>query len=230
MKPDDLDFSDECELQEWLKQQFRSYGWKAIRETSPAGTDYRADLIVHHDNWGWIGIECKYMSSPRNGKKVGEAIEQILYKYRGERYPIADQQIDLWALCPYIENVPVTGINQTIRETLCHLGIGILWPGDMMKIDFSYSSSDTKILLGDEEGEQYGDRDRIREMVQKKIFTDDNNLGTCQYDASGAGCHADAVDTVTVGSYEVALCKHHIHDYEIDMWSLEKQARSSVNQ
>lgn len=224
---DDLDFEDEKELQSWLKEEFLSYGWEAYREVSPKGTDYRADLIVYHENWGYIGIECKYMSSPRNGKKVGEAIEQIVAKYRSERYLYGDQ-VDLWAFCPYIENVPVTGINQTIREILCHFGIAILWPGDRMKIDFAYSSSDTKILLGDEDGEHYGDRERIRSMVQKKMgLLDRPTPDSCQYDAGSHGCDSEAAGTVVHNSYEIKLCQHHLERYEKEMAEDEKTAFNS---
>lgn len=230
MNSNTLDFDNEKELQKWLRQEFVSYGWDAHREVSPIGSDYRADLVVYHENWGWIGIECKYMSSPRNGKKVGEAIEQIVWKYRGERY-MYGEQIDLWAFCPYIENVPMTGINQTIREVLCHFGIAIMWPSDRMKIDFAYSSSDTKILLGDENGEEYGDRDRINSMVRKKMeMLEDSKERICQYDAPSHGCDSESAGTVSFDGYKLHLCEHHLRQFEKKMAARESERRPSENE
>jgi len=218
MPVSELDFSNEDEFQEWLQRRFRSHGWEAFREVSPSGTEYRADLLVHHDNWGWIGIECKYMTSPRNGKKVGEAIEQILTKYRGEEYPPATEEVDLWAMSPYFskDGGSTIGINQTIREVLCHFGIAVLWPHNRsMKIDFAYSSSETKILLGDESGSEYGDIERIREMVSKKKEPFQSESETrCQWDRSVNGCSAKASGSVTMNGCKVHLCKYHIRRLE----------------
>jgi len=226
----ELDFSNEDEFQEWLQHTFRSHGWKAFREVSPSGTDYRADLLVHHDNWGWIGIECKYMSSPRNGKKVGEAIEQIVTKYRGEEYPPGTGEVDLWAMAPYFskDGGSTTGITQTIREVLCHFGIAVLWPQERsMKIDFAYSSSETKILLGDERGRDYGDIERIRAMVSKKRDAfEPETTKQCQWDRSVNGCSAEASDSITMNGCEVHLCKHHIRRLEREEHEREKRKQS----
>jgi len=225
----ELEFADERAYQKWLKEQFLKHGWEAHREISPKGTDFRADLIVYHENWDWIGIECKYMSSPRNGKKVGEALQQILKQYRGETY-LGDKQIDLWVMSPYMENSDhrTIGINQTIREVLCHFGIGILWPYEgHMKLDFAYSHSDTKIMLGDETGQDYGDIDRIREMVAKKMDeTTVDEKRQCQYSNSIHGCSAEAVATVTHDGYEIHRWQHHLRRYERQEFERAKKQRS----
>ena len=212
----DPDFDDEAELQEWLQSQFRYHGWAAQREVSPRRSNVRADLLVTHESWGTIGIECKYLSSNRNGKKIGEAIEQILWKYRGRRYN-GDRRVDLWAVCPYIKKRydGTRGNRQTIREILCHLGIGIIWPYTPIKIDFAYSSSETKIQLGDESGTRYGDRERIEKMVEKKQGSHEPvREDHCQYSGSVKGCTAPVEDVIEINNYEVRLCKHHLREIE----------------
>jgi hypothetical protein len=223
----ELDFSNEDQFQEWLQHIFRSHGWKAFREVSPAATNYRADLLVHHESCGWIGIECKYMSSPRCGSKVGEAIEQIITKYRGEVYPHTTGPVDLWAMAPYYYKDEGYGPdpNTTTREVLCHFGIATIWPRKKgMKIDFAYSSSETKIVLGHETG-SYGDIERIREMVSKKkqAFEPDNTK-QCQWNKSVNGCSVEASDSITTNGCEVHLCKYHIQRLERHLYERQKQS------
>jgi len=227
-----LDFTDESELQFWLKKQFRKHGWDAYREVTPKGTQYSADLIVHHDNYGWIGIECKHMNSLRSGSYVGRAVDQILFQYRGETYPKGAGEIDFWAVCPYTEtDRREIGATQTIRELLCHFGIGILWPSEKsqyMKLDFAYSDSDTKIQIGTPESDEYGDIERISEMVSKKMVEASDDLGVCQRNTDGYGCSAPAVATVEFGDYEIHLCEHHYKSFERGLWEEQKEASTLV--
>jgi len=98
----------EDELQEWLKDAFEEAGWTAIREVSPHSSDYRADLIVEHDRFGWFGIETKFIGTGRGLTNIAKAHHQIIQKYRGRRY--IGEKIDLWCVCPYLQNA------NTIRE------------------------------------------------------------------------------------------------------------------
>jgi len=225
----DLDFDDEDDLKDWLKKKLENNGWKVRREISPKGSQVRADLLIKHEKIGWIGIEAKYLTSLRNGKKIGEALDQILYKYRGEDYLTAGE-IDLWAVSPYVENINQTGIKQSIREILCHFGIAILWPHhpDLM-IDFAYSDRDTKIMGTDPLDDHYGDIERIREMVDKKISLDGGPVGVCQRNTDGYGCTAPAFETVTTGKYEIKLCKHHLREYDQNSWKQIKSTRNGKN-
>lgn len=89
----------EDELQQWLETTFETVGWTAIREVSPHSSNHRADLIVRHDNYGWVGIETKYIKD--DVQKLPEAHHQIIQKYRNRRY--IGERIELWAVCPYVE-------------------------------------------------------------------------------------------------------------------------------
>jgi hypothetical protein len=91
----------EDELQEWLEAAFEDAGWTAIREVSPVRSNYRADLIVQHDDYGWLGIETKYIGSSQGPIDMAEAHYQIVGKYRGRKY--INNRIDLWLVCPYIK-------------------------------------------------------------------------------------------------------------------------------
>jgi len=70
------EFEDEHDFRDWLEQQFIDDGWYTKTEVSPTSSADRADLIIRNQEYGSIGIECKYMPSPKAGKKVGEALEQ----------------------------------------------------------------------------------------------------------------------------------------------------------
>jgi len=91
----------EDELQSWLESAFEAAGWTAIREVRPHSSDYRADLIVQHDRFGWFGIETKYIGSNAGAVDMAKAHHQITQKYRGKKY--IGNKIDLWCVCPYIK-------------------------------------------------------------------------------------------------------------------------------
>lgn len=167
------DFSCEDEMQEWLENEFESAGWTAIREVKPHHSRCRADLIAQHDEYGWIGVECKYMSSPRNGRKVGEAIDQIVNKYRGRKY--VGNRIDLWAFCPYYyKDDARKQPQQTIRELLCYFGIGVIeLDKSGLIINFDHSDRDKKIKVSQltdwDDGREYGSIDAIQTAVEPKL-------------------------------------------------------------
>jgi len=129
----------EDELQEWLESAFEESGWTAIREASPHFSDYRADLIVQHDNYGWFGIETKYIGSSQGPIDMAKAHHQIVNQYRGKKY--VGNRIDLWLVCPYVKystaedmREPVPGEDswrsskkeqiQQMRQFFQHSGIG----------------------------------------------------------------------------------------------------------
>jgi len=170
----------EEELQSWLESYFESQGWTAIREVSPHNSSVRADLIVNHDKYGWIGIEAKYFKRD-GGAKIAHAHHQIINKYRGKKY--LGEKIELWAICPYfygINRPSGLGANQQrlrcrlIREMFCKHGLGYIGldtRNDLL-IDFAYSRPIAKIPVNlDEESRHYENVDivEITESVEKKI-------------------------------------------------------------
>jgi hypothetical protein len=221
------EFEDEHDFRDWLEQQFIDDGWYTKTEVSPTSSADRADLIIRNQEYGSIGIECKYMPSPKAGKKVGEALEQIVQKYRGKTYGC--HTVDLWAFAPYFYKGASTA-TQTIRELLCHFGIGVIWTHKPhLKVDFAYSDSDTKIFIkhfyhdyGD--GDRYGDIDSIEDSVLGKIGKlDSDNTPECQYNSLGVGCTADSDGTVEIDSYEIQLCKHHIRKLDRERAANQKE-------
>jgi hypothetical protein len=172
------ELSDEYELQSWLESYFEDCGWTAIREVSPHRSDFKADLIVEHEDYGWIGIEAKYFDSD-GGAKIADAHHQITRKYRGEKY--LNNRIDLWAICPYFSSRYFDGYHinqntfraQTTREFFCRHGIGYInLVGDDLLIDFAYSRGHAKIPVNDESDSRHHDNvdiESIRSTVQKKM-------------------------------------------------------------
>lgn len=170
----------EEELQTWLESYFEENGWVAIREVSPANSSVRADLIVKHDEYGWIGIETKYFEND-GGAKVAQAHHQISRKYRGKKY--IGNRINLWAFCPYFHGMNREGIGfkpnqqrlraEFSREMFCKHGVGYIGLNtpDLL-IDFAYSMPIAKIPVnGDEESRYYEnvDIEKIRQSVKRKM-------------------------------------------------------------
>lgn len=139
-------------LQAWLKSYFDDLGWTALREVSPHWSNDSADLIVQHEDYGWIGIETKYFRPDDGGRKLANTHRQILFQYRGRNY--LNTRILLWALCPYFDDEPstharVSSHSQFIREFLCGHGIGYIdVRHNYLPIDFAHSIPEAKVPLG----------------------------------------------------------------------------------
>jgi hypothetical protein len=88
---------NEYEWQDYLERYFEWNDWTVVREAKPAGTEYRADLLVEHDQYGWFGIETKFANL--GGRKMAEAHHQIVKKYRNRTY--FGHKIDLWVYAPF---------------------------------------------------------------------------------------------------------------------------------
>jgi hypothetical protein len=149
----------EDELQEWLEAAFEDSGWTAIREVSPVGSDYRADLIVQHDNHGWFGIETKFIGDSQGPIDMAKAHHQIVQKYRGRKY--IKNRIDLWLVCPYIKyGEDSTAPNHSwrrekwnqiyhMRQFFQHAGIGwINLDHYSLDLDFIEADSSGSIPVG----------------------------------------------------------------------------------
>jgi len=143
--------NSEDDYQEYLKTKFQWDGWTAAREVSPAGSRYRADLIVHHDNVGWLGIEAKY--TRYGGAKMAEAHHQIVKKYRSKTY--LAKKIDLWVYAPFFDKSSLleqdsqpNTVDLRIDQLTCSFfnrhGIGYLPPfGNRIK----YQQSDSDFFI-----------------------------------------------------------------------------------
>lgn len=90
-------FDTEQEFQDYLEKKFEANGFTAIQEVSPARSNYRADLLLIHDEYGKIGLELKRVTG---GSDAGRAHQQVVRQYAGERY-IGDR-VFLWAFAPYM--------------------------------------------------------------------------------------------------------------------------------
>jgi len=233
MCSDTLDFDDEHDFEEWLGGAFETAGWRVYHQVNPEGSRNRADMLVHHERHGWIGIECKYMSNMRDGAKVGEAIKQITQKYRGEYFPHGAGEVDLWAFAAYVDyigrDVPPGGTSPPAlaKPILYEHGIGTLWGNPQFRnhlnIKFNGSATETVINIIDPHDDHLGNTDRIRGEVAKKIPEDYHDLGVCQRNTDGHGCTAPAVAIVESGDYEIHLCKHHFERFEVARWEQQKR-------
>jgi hypothetical protein len=106
------DITNESLYQDFLEQYFEWYGWNVVREVRPSQTEYRADLLVEHDEYGWFGIETKYTN--RGGRKMAEAHHQITTKYRGKMY--FGHKITNWIYAPFYEFIQNDSYNSWMNE------------------------------------------------------------------------------------------------------------------
>lgn len=90
-------FHTESDFQDWLEEKFESEGWTAIQEVSPHRSNYRADLLLMHDEFGRIGMELKRLTG---GSDAGRAHQQIVRQYSGKKY--IGERVDKWAFAPYM--------------------------------------------------------------------------------------------------------------------------------
>lgn len=169
----------EEELQEGLKGLLDSSGWNAQRELSPDGSEYRADLLAEHPDYGVVGIETKFFKNS-GGAKAADAHHQIVSKYRGKKY--GGQEVNLWVICPYFvgKNGGSFGRRnqqrtreKVIQEMLCRHGIGYLnLAKNNLLFDFAMSDRAKKIPVSGPNYEKYEravDIDEIRESVSRKV-------------------------------------------------------------
>lgn len=167
----------EKELQEWLEGVLEKNDWTVLREVSPYNSDFKADFIVSHDDYGWFGIETKYFDMD-GGAKMAEAHHQITRKYRGRTY--LGEQINLWCLCPYFKYVNDDTFhrdqnrrrNRILSEFCTPLGIGYINLNTKdTRMDFAHSDRSQKVPLNleyDDFSDYDPDIGLIEERVQAK--------------------------------------------------------------
>lgn len=90
-------FDTEQAFQNYLEDKFEESGFTAIQEVSPHNSNYSADLILIHDEFGRIGLELKRLTG---GSDAGRAHQQIVRQYSGKRY--IGEHVNLWAFAPYM--------------------------------------------------------------------------------------------------------------------------------
>lgn len=179
---------DEKELQSWLAEYCEENGWDVKREVSPSNVseNYRADLIIHKENYGWFGIETKYFDK-NGGSWLADAHHQIIAKYRGNTF--SGKEIKFWSLCPYFRKLEwvydefedprssdptmptpciVDTLSRVSREFFCRHGIGYMdLSSHVIDMDFGYSNPWAKVPVGYPRGnDPYGN---YIEKLQKRI-------------------------------------------------------------
>lgn len=143
------DFDSEDAVQEWLEESFEACGWTAIREVSPHGSNKRADLIVHNEEYGWVGVEVKYLESSDCGGAIGDAIQQVFNKYHGRKY--IGNKIDVWALAPYyrVEHMGHHGDEYRMQRVVNSFNLGYLSLGDKrLMLEFRDSGEPWRVPVG----------------------------------------------------------------------------------
>lgn len=100
-------FDTEQEFQDYLERKFEENGYTAIQEVSPHRSNYRADLLLIHDEFGRIGLELKRLTG---GSDAGKAHQQIVRQYSGKRY--ISERVNLWAFAPYMPKLQSAQMRQ----------------------------------------------------------------------------------------------------------------------
>jgi hypothetical protein len=96
--PDNLyneaDISCEEDLKDWFVKYCNDAGWSTETEVvrEDIDKDYRCDVILHKDEFGWFGVELKYGG-------MGGAIDQVTEKYKGGTF--LGRDITAWAILAY---------------------------------------------------------------------------------------------------------------------------------
>jgi hypothetical protein len=172
LQTDFAKISNEFLYQDYLERFFEWYGWNVVREVRPGQTEYRADLLVEHDELGWFGIETKYTN--RGGRKMAEAHHQIVTKYRNKMY--FGHRINKWIYAPFYEFLKQDSYQNWMNEQYLmgltqdffqRHGIGFLNPISMT-IQFERGNGDT--YIGIEKHHRYDpDIDEIERVVTKRM-------------------------------------------------------------
>jgi len=166
---------NEFQWQDYLQRYFEWNDWNVVREVRPAGTEYRADLLVEHDEYGWFGIETKWANL--GGRVMAEAHHQIVKKYRRRTY--FGHKIDLWVYAPFYEFYRKDKSQDFVeRKYLIDLtqgffqrhGIGFLRGGTakgagFWEMQFELSSADHFVGI-ERASDREPDMDAIRETVK----------------------------------------------------------------
>jgi len=117
-----------------IQKVFNDYGWDTYKKVNPEeckGWDkpFEVDLIVHHKDYGYIGIEGKHTRTLGQGSKVAQAITQI-NRYRKLTY-LGNVIIRKWAIAVGTEKNSVCDDNRNehikifLRGFLRHKDINI---------------------------------------------------------------------------------------------------------
>ena len=101
-------FDTEQEFQDYLERKFEENGYTAIQEVSPHKSNYRADLLLMHDEFGRIGLELKRLTG---GSDAGRAHQQIARQYAGKKY--IGERVNLWAFAPYMPKLQSAEMKET---------------------------------------------------------------------------------------------------------------------
>ena len=176
---------EEIKLTDQLEIKFNRNGWDTFREVIPDQCKdwdfpYRVDLIVHKPEYGYIGIECKHISSHNSGGIYAKAHYQIVTKYRDKTY-FEGTSILKWAICPFVEAEETyrkadAGVRVGMREFFSAYGIGYIDLGRAENlIDYAYSCSWAKIPIGTivryQDRSKIVDIEKIEKMICKKMKT-----------------------------------------------------------
>lgn len=84
----------EEDYNDWLSGVFRRFGWDVEQEVQSDDRTARADLIISHDIWGKLGVECKFQNRirPRNWATALKQVQRYAdHQFNGE-------QLESWAI------------------------------------------------------------------------------------------------------------------------------------
>lgn len=178
-------FDTEQQFQDYLEEKFEANGFTAIQEVSPSKSNYRADLLLIHDEFGKIGLELKRVTG---GSDAGRAHQQIVRQYAGERY--ISGRVYLWAFAPYIPKLQSakerdsrapasfqTGKLEVLEHFFQRYGIGVLNVHESTYARLKWGASKEFMLPAFPMKSEVPDRNQegyelesIKDRVSKRLF------------------------------------------------------------
>lgn len=181
-------FDTEQEFQDFLERKFEENGFTAIQEVSPHRSNYRADLLLMHDEFGRIGLELKRLTG---GSDAGRAHQQIVRQYSGKRY--IGERVNLWAFAPYMPKLQYSimtegrstkfqgGKLEVLEHFFQRYGIGVLNVHEATYARLKWGSSREYMLPAFPMKRDFPERQKteynlesIRERVSERLYPDKN--------------------------------------------------------
>lgn len=129
-------FEDHDEYKNWLADVFDRYGWESETEVSSDDGSAICDIIVEHDFWGMVGIECKYKDEIE-GRTVADALTQV-QRYSYCRYN--RKKVDNWAIA-ISERPGVSKYQYNVSSSLVNgMNCGVLRTVRKLELKFNNSN------------------------------------------------------------------------------------------
>lgn len=180
--------NNEDEVQEFLYTKLREKGWKVEREVPTDESKdkqypFKIDIVIFKSDYqdlNPMGIEVKYIKGIRQGSRISEAMDQIIFKYGNSHF----KGLELKTTCVaiyynirenrYEKNI-INSSHILTKGLLTYWGIGYINLNENpLRIQFGADNqNDMKILINYKSN--YTESE-YRDVYKKKYIPDENKI------------------------------------------------------